>query len=155
MAILTAKTLRGALALAALFLSQLASAGEPIGQIKTLSGAVFVERAGAVKPAAIGERVFAADTIVTTTGTVGVTFLDNSMMSLGPMSRLSLDLFKFDPTTHKGEFNSSLHKGTLAVKSGQIVRQTPEAMRIRTPAALLGVRGTEFAVRADDPAPAP
>jgi hypothetical protein len=134
----------------ALFIPHVALAGEPIGQIKTQTGAVFVERAGASKPTAIGDRVFVSDTIVTTGGTVGITFLDNSMMSLGPMSRLSLDQFKFDATTHNGVFNSSLKKGTLSVKSGQIVRQTPEAMRIRTPAALLGVRGTEFVVRADD-----
>jgi hypothetical protein len=134
----------------ALFIPHAAFAGEPIGQIKTQAGAVFVERAGVSRPAAIGDRVFVSDTIVTTSGTVGITFLDNSMMSLGPMSRLSLDQFKFDATTHNGIFNSSLKKGTLSVKSGQIVRQTPEAMRIRTPAALLGVRGTEFVVRADD-----
>ena len=71
------------------------------------------------------------------------------MMSLGPDSRLALDKFQFDTTTHDGVFDSSLQKGTLAVKSGQIVKQTPEAMHIKTPAALLGVRGTEFVVRAD------
>jgi hypothetical protein len=134
----------------ALFIPHVALAGEPIGQIKTQAGTVMLERAGATKPAAIGDRVYESDTVVTANGTVGITFVDNSMMSLGPNSRLSLDQFKFDATTHNGVFNSSLKKGTLSVKSGQIVRQTPEAMRIRTPAALLGVRGTEFVVRADD-----
>lgn len=147
---MTARTARCAVAVVALFISQTAMAGEPIGQIKTHAGAVTVERAGVAKPAAIGDHVFESDTIVTAAGTVGITFVDNSMMSLGPNSRLSLDQFKFDTTTHNGVFTSSLQKGTLSVKSGQIVRQTPEAMRIRTPAALLGVRGTEFAVRADD-----
>jgi hypothetical protein len=153
MAIMTAKTPGCALSLAALLLTlmpQIASAAGPVGQIKTQTGAVAVERGGVAKPAAIGDHVFEADTIVTSDGTVGITFIDNSMMSLGPNSRLSLDRFKFDTTTHNGQFNASLKKGTLAVKSGQIVRQSPEAMRIRTPAALLGVRGTEFAVRADE-----
>jgi hypothetical protein len=140
---------RCALVFVAAYIAQTAAASEPIGQIKTQTGTVVVERTGAAKPTSIGERVFVSDTIVTTDGTVGITFLDNSMMSLGPNSRLSLDQFKFDPTTHNGVFSSSLQKGTLAVKSGQIVRQTPEAMRIRTPAALLGVRGTEFVVRAE------
>ncbi len=149
MAIMTAKNARRAIAAAALFISQAALAGEPIGQVKTQSGNVTVQRAGASKPLTIGDRVFESDTIITTSGAVGITFVDNSMMSLGPNSRLSLDQFKFDATTHNGVFNSSLQTGTLSVKSGQIVRQTPEAMRIRTPAALLGVRGTEFVVRAD------
>lgn len=149
MAIMTARNARCAIALVALFISQVALASEPIGQIKTQTGTATVERAGAAKPAAIGDHVYESDTVVTTDGTLGITFADNSMMSLGPYTRLSLDQFKFDTTTHNGVFNTSLQKGTLAVRSGQIVRQTPEAMRIRTPAALLGVRGTEFVVRAD------
>lgn len=127
-----------------------AFADDPIGQIKTESGTVTLERQGAGHAAAIGERVFQSDTLVTApNASVGITFADNSMMSLGPDSRLTLDQFSFNTTTHDGSFDSSLKKGTLAVKSGQIVEQTPEAMRIRTPAALLGVRGTEFVVRAD------
>lgn len=149
MAIMTARNARCAIALVALFISQVALASEPIGQIKTQTGTATVERAGAAKPAAIGDHVYESDTVVTTDGTLGITFADNSMMSLGPYTRLSLDQFKFDTTTHNGIFSTSLQKGTLAVRSGQIVRQTPEAMRIRTPAALLGVRGTEFVVRAD------
>jgi hypothetical protein len=128
-----------------------AQAADPIGQIKTADGPVTVERSGTSQPIAVGDHVFQSDVIVTAAGgSVGITFIDNSQMSLGPESRLVLDQFKFDTATHVGEFDSSLQKGTLAVKSGQIVKQTPEAMKIKTPAALLGVRGTEFVVRADD-----
>jgi hypothetical protein len=154
MAITTATFARWLIACVAFLAAEAATAAEPIGQIKTATGAVTVERAGASKPLAVGDRVYESDTIVTANGTVGITFADNSMMALGPMSRLALDQFAFNPTTHDGRFNASLAKGTLTVKSGQIVKQTPEAMRIKTPAALLGVRGTEFAVRADD-APMP
>ena len=138
------------MALATVLTPLTAKADEPIGQVKTESGTVTLERHGTTEPVAIGDHVYQSDTIVTAAGgTVGITFADNSMMSLGPDSRLALDEFKFDTTTHEGEFDSSLQKGTLAVKSGQIVHQTPEAMHIRTPAAVLGVRGTEFVVRAD------
>ena len=127
-----------------------ARADDAIGQVKTEAGTVTVERAGKPVALAIGDHVFQADTVVTgPDGSVGITFADNSMMTLGPDSRLALDQFRFDPTTEAGAFDSSLKQGTLAVKSGQIVQQTPEAMHIRTPAALLGVRGTEFVVRAD------
>ena len=150
MASTTAISARCALSLGLIAMAgAVAWAAEPIGQVKTQTGVATIERAGATLPATIGARVYVSDTIVTAAGAVGVTFADSSMMSLGPHSRLSLDQFKFDSTTHDGAFNASLQKGTLAVKSGQIVRQTPEAMRIRTPAALLGVRGTEFVVRAD------
>lgn len=127
-----------------------ALAQDPIGQIKSTTGDVTLQRAGASQKAAPGDRVYQSDVLVTGSGgSVGITFADNSMMSLGPESRLSLDQFRFDTTTHDGAFESSLEKGTLAVRSGQIVKQTPEAMRVRTPGALLGVRGTEFVVRAD------
>lgn len=128
----------------------IARADDAIGQIKTLSGTVTVTRGGAPIKAVIGDHVMQADEIATgSDGAVGITFADNSMMSLGPQSKLDLDQFQFDTTTHAGVFNSSLKAGTLAVKSGQIVQQTPFAMHVQTPAALLGVRGTEFVVRAD------
>ena len=147
---MTSNSTRRILAVALAFAPMVAWADEPIGQVKTESGAVTLERQGKAQPIAIGDHVFQSDVIVTATGgTVGITFADNSTMSLGPDSRLALDQFRFDTTTHDGVFDSSLQKGTLAVRSGQIVRQTPEAMHIRTPTALLGVRGTEFLVRAD------
>ena len=143
-------------ALASILLLSLATAlparaDEPIGQIKTETGQVFVQRNGADAPLKVGDHVFRSDTIITEAGgSVGMTFADNSLMSLGPRSRLRLDQFQFNKTTHQGLFDTALEKGTLAVKSGQIVRQTPGAMHVRTPAALLGVRGTEFVVRAGE-----
>jgi len=128
----------------------LALADEPIGQIKTGSGSVTLTHAGHQSTAGPGDRVYQADVLTTgPDGSVGITFDDNSMMSLGPDSELALDQFHFDRTTHQGLFDSSLHKGTLAVKSGQIVQETPEAMHVQTPAMILGVRGTEFVVRAE------
>jgi len=131
-----------------------ARAAEPIGQIKSASGVVAIERDGVRQPAAAGDRVQQSDVVTTgPDGAVGITFQDNSMMSLGPDSALALDRFRFDTTTHDGAFETSLRRGTLAVKSGYIVQQGPpgEAMKVRTPAAVLGVRGTEFVVRAEAP----
>jgi len=135
----------------ALLLPLAALAQEPIGQLKTASGSVTVTHGGAAKAAAAGDHVFQTDVVTTgADGAVGITFIDNSMMSLGPDSELSLDQFQFNVTTHEGSFDSFLHKGTMAVTSGQIVQQQPEAMKVRTPTTLLGVRGTEFVVRASD-----
>lgn len=130
-------------------ISARAAAETAIGQVKSASGEVTVLRGGASQKLAAGDRVYSSDVLATgPDGSIGITFADNSMLSLGSDSRLSLDQFVFDTTTHEGVFESSLSSGTLAVKSGQIVKQTPEAMKIRTPSALLGVRGTEFVVRA-------
>ena len=122
------------------------------GHVKVTRGVVEIERAGQKAPAAIGAAVQAGDVVTTgADGSVGITFLDNSLLSAGPNSVLAIDRFAFDSTTHQGSFESSLRKGTLAVVSGKLAKQSPEAMKVKTPAAVLGVRGTEFLVRTGDP----
>ena len=56
----------------------------------------------------------------------------------------------FVSTTHAGEFEGNLRKGRLAAISGKMVKQSPESMKIRTPSAIMGVRGTEFVVQVDE-----
>jgi len=58
--------------------------------------------------------------------------------------------YAFDPTTSRGRFDATLNKGTLSVISGRIAKQSPDAMTVRTPNAILGVRGTEFVVSVDE-----
>ena len=121
-----------------------------VGQIKVSKGDVAIERSGQTLPGAIGLHLQTADVIRTgSDGSVGITMSDNSLLSAGPNSVLSLDRYVFDTTTNNGNFDSSLRKGTLSVVSGRIAKQSPEAMTVRTPTAILGVRGTEFAVSVD------
>jgi hypothetical protein len=122
-----------------------------IGQVKVAKGMVTIERGGQSTSATVGARVQDSDTIRTgADGSAGITLADDSLLSIGPDSVLSLDRYAFDPTTNRGRFDTSLNKGTLAVISGRIAKQSPDAMTVRTPAAVLGVRGTEFVVSADD-----
>jgi hypothetical protein len=124
---------------------------EDIGQIKVSKGEVTVERGGLSLPGAVGTRLQTADTIKTgASGSVGITMSDDSLLSAGPNTVLSLDQYAFDPTTNQGRFDASLSKGALAIISGRIAKQSKDAMTVRTPSAMLGVRGTEFVVRADD-----
>ena len=124
---------------------------QDVGEIKTVKGAAHVEREGKKLPASAGMQLRQADTIVTgADGAVGITFLDNTLFSAGPNSVLVITKYRFDTTTHAGEFDASLNKGSLAVVSGKMVKQSPEAMRIRTPSSVMGVRGTEFVVKVSD-----
>jgi hypothetical protein len=123
-----------------------------VGQVKVTKGIVHVERGAERIAAVVGMPIQQSDKLVTgADGTVGVTFADNSLLSVGPNSALSVDRFSFNSSTHEGQFDASLQKGTLAVISGKMVKQSPEAMKIRTPASILGVRGTEFVVKVADP----
>ena len=141
-------------AILAVLLSVLAGTvlAQDVGQVKVTKGEVHVERDGARIPATVGMPIRQADRLVTgADGTVGVTFADNSLLSVGPNSALAVDKFSFNASTHEGQFDASLQRGTLAVISGKMVKQSPEAMKIRTPASILGVRGTEFVVKVADP----
>jgi hypothetical protein len=127
----------------------LASAND-VGQIKVVSGTVHVEREGKRLPVLPGAAVRQSDVVITgADGSVGITFIDNSLLSAGPDSVLAIDHYTFDSTTHAGKFDASLRRGSLAVVSGRMVKQSPDAMRVRTPASIMGVRGTEFLVRVD------
>ncbi|MEO8156567.1 MAG: FecR domain-containing protein [Betaproteobacteria bacterium] len=142
----------GLLLLLAAWMGSHAYAGDA-GRVKVSKGDVRIERAGKLLPATVGTVIEVEDTVKTgTDGSVGITFHDNSLLSAGPNSELVIERFVFDSTTHQGEFDTRLKKGTLAVVSGKIVKQSPEAMRIKTPAAIMGVRGTEFIVKVDEPA---
>ena len=122
-----------------------------IGQVKTAKGTVVIERAGATLAAKPGTRIETGDVLRTgPDGAAGVTMNDNALMSVGPNSVLSLDAFAFDATTYQGRMDATLSKGTLSVVSGKIAKQSPDAMKVRTPASVLGVRGTEFVVKVDD-----
>ncbi len=143
--------MRWTIAIAAAAFAATAYAND-VGQIKTVHGTVHVERDGQRLAVAPGMNVRQADTLVTgADGAVGVTFLDNSLLSAGPGSVLEIERYSFNSTTHAGKFDASLKKGSLAVVSGKMVKQSPEAMRVRTPSGIMGVRGTEFLVRVDAP----
>jgi hypothetical protein len=127
-----------------------------IGQVKVAKGAVQIEREGKRVAASVGTPVRTADVLVTgADGSAGVTFSDNSLVSIGPNSVFAIDKYRFDTTTHVGEFEGSLRKGKLAAVSGKMVKQTPESMKIRTPSSVMAVRGTEFVVEVKEPAAAP
>ena len=127
-----------------------AAVAADVGEVKVAQGTAYLERGTEKLPVRVGLPVQAADKVVTAAdGTVGITFADNSLLSVGPDSVLAIDRYVFDSTTHAGQFDSTLSKGTLAVISGKMVKQSPDAMRVHTPSAIMGVRGTEFIVRVD------
>jgi hypothetical protein len=99
-----------------------------VGLIKVSKGSVLIQRGGEKLSAAVGSAVQPADVIVTgADGSAGVTFTDNSLVSVGPNSVFAIDKYSFDTTTHVGEFEGNLKKGRLAAISGKMVRSPPAA----------------------------
>lgn len=128
-------------------------AAADIGLVKVATGSVQIERGAAKMPAKVGTGLQTSDVVITgADGSAGITFTDNSLVSVGPNSVFAIDKYQFDTTTHAGEFEGNLKQGRLAAVSGKMVKQSPESMKIRTPSAIMGVRGTEFVVQVDEPA---
>ena len=128
-------------------------AAQDAGRVKTVKGTVYIERGGQREVALVGSGVRQADTLVTgPDGAVGVTLADDTLLSAGPNSVLVIERFVYE-ANQPGSVEAALTKGTLAVVSGRIAKQAPDAMRVKTPSAILGVRGTEFVVRASAGSP--
>ena len=128
------------------------AAAADIGLIKVANGAVEIQRGASKVPAKVGSAVQTSDVVVTgADGSAGITFTDNSLVSVGPNTVFAIEKYSFDSTTHAGQFEGNLRQGRLAAVSGKMVKQSPESMKIRTPSAIMGVRGTEFVVQVDEP----
>lgn len=130
-----------------LFLIAPAATAQEIGQIKKIKGDVQVERSGRYLPAAAGMKIQTADTIRTgADGSVGITLTDNTLLSAGPGTVLAMSKYSFDSTTHQGHLEANMRKGTLSMVSGKLAKQSSTAVRLKTPATIIGVRGTELFV---------
>ena len=101
-------------------------------------------------PAGLGSAVYESDWLQTgTDGQVGVTFRDNTLIALGPESRIQLAHFVFKPAAEQYGFLMRLAHGTLECISGLTTKLAPDAMSIETPGFTVGARGTRFLVRSE------
>lgn len=127
-----------------------AAAQEWAGTVKSARGDVTVERAGKAQPLTVGDRVFPRDKLVTGKDSqVGVTLRDDTLISAGANSRLVVAEFAFDPATQNGNVMLSVLRGVTAMVSGLVAKSNPNAMRVTTPTATAGIRGTEFIVEVE------
>jgi hypothetical protein len=107
-----------------------------------------VVRAGAQLPAEAGQAIFEADTVKTgADGRLGITLKDDTRVSLGPSSEVRVNRFVFAPAEGNLGLVLGVVRGVMAYVSGRIAKLAPDSIRLETPAAVMGVRGTTLAVR--------
>ena len=137
-----------AILISATFAMGAAPALAEIGRIKNATqGTVVVIRDGKSLTAKPGFKLLEGDTISTRAGQrVGITFIDDTRMAVGPSSRITLDEYNYDRARQTGRSLTSVNRGSLGVDSGNITRTGKDKMRVRTPTSTLGVRGTTFVV---------
>lgn len=126
-------------------LAQQASAA---GRIKTVSGSAFIVRDRAMIPAKPGQVVFEADGLRTgADGSLGVTLKDDTRLALGPGSEVRLERFAYAPGTANLGMVLKFVRGVTAYVSGRLAKLAPDSIRLETPSAIVGVRGTTLAIR--------
>ena len=126
------------------------AAQEPIGFVKTVSGDATVLDAGKPVKAAPGTPVRLGSVLRTgKAGSMGVTFKDNTVMSFGPDTEVTVDEYLYAPGKGDLKFGASMTKGSLNMVSGVIAKLKPEAAGLKTPTGTIGIRGTHFAVKVE------
>jgi hypothetical protein len=124
---------------------------EHAGFVKLVRGDVqLLSASGVLRPARPGDEVAPIGRIVTgADGAASVVLRDGSTVVVGPSSRLDLKEFSFDATTQDGNILLSLLRGSLRMVTGLIGKTHPDAVRVETQTATIGIRGTDFIVQAD------
>lgn len=127
------------------------AAAEPVARVKTLQGKATIRTQADTVEAAVGTPVFLGSEIRTgKDATLGLTFKDSTVLSLGADTRLTVDEYLYDPNQGQYTFAAKLGKGALNYISGAIAKARPEGVSVKTPSAVIGVRGTHFVVRTEE-----
>jgi hypothetical protein len=122
-----------------------------IGFVKNVSGQAFIGRQQKLIPARVNEKLLLSDALVTgADGSIGVIMQDDSVLSLGPKSRVNLTQFSFAPAENKLSFIAKVKRGTMVYLTGLMAKLDSKSVRIETPNAVCGVRGTQFAIKVDN-----
>ena len=120
----------------------------PVGRVKVVSGSAFIVRAGGTLRAEVGQSVFEADGLRTgEDGRIGVTLDEDTRVSRGASSEVRLDTFRYAPAEGSVGLAMQFLRGIAVYVSGQIAKLAPDSVRLETPSAIVGVRGTTLAVR--------
>ena len=119
----------------------------PAGRVKTLSGEAFIVHAGQVVPATLGREVYESDRVRTgSNGRVGLTLRDDTRVAIGPKSEVAVDSFRYEPAEGSLGLALKFVEGVAVYVSGKIAKLAPDAVRLETPAAIVGVRGTTVGI---------
>lgn len=98
----------------------------------------------AARKLVIGQDVVFNERIATEAeGQTQLLFVDESSMTVGPNSDLTIDQFVYDPKSGGGKLAMSATKGLLRFVGGKLSKQD-EAVTLRTNSATLAIRGGAF-----------
>ena len=119
-----------------------------IGSIGLAVGIVKNQNGNVLKP---GDPIYFGDKItVENKSKSQILLLDETVLTLGQKSTITIDDFVYDPSTNNGKILTNVIAGSVKVLSGKISQGDPEDLIVKTPAGTIGTRGTEFQTIVDE-----
>ncbi|WP_198654830.1 beta strand repeat-containing protein [Albibacillus kandeliae] len=119
---------------------------DPIGQVETLGGAASVQRSdGVTEPLGVGSKIFLNDVLQAGDGgKLSVTFVDGTIFTLAPGSRMVIDSLIYNPAGQGNSATFNLVQGGFVFIAGKVAETG--GMDVTTPSATMGIRGTTVLV---------
>jgi len=134
-----------------LFVVITSSAYAEIGQVIEQKGVTNIERGNdGYESIDKGFGMESMDTVRTKNGRTAIEFIDDTRVDVTEHSKLIIDSFVYDPNTQTGSLSLKASFGTMRYASGQIAKNSRQNIKIRTPTAVVGVRGTDFSMTIDE-----
>jgi hypothetical protein len=124
-----------------------AAAATSIGEVMVITGELTAQSPGAEpRKLAKGAPLFEQDRVRSGDKSFGMLLLaDNTKIQVRPNTEIVLT--KFNPRYGEEAQELSVVAGGLRVLTGAIGKQKPEAVKVNSRYATMGIRGTEFIVR--------
>jgi hypothetical protein len=125
-----------------------AAAGQIIGHVTKLVGNATVIRNGVSIILNMGDNVEKGDVVQSGSGsTLGITFIDGTVFGLSSNARMVLNEMIYDPNGSNNSSLLSLVAGTITFVAGETAKHGD--MKVDTPVATMGIRGTAVLVEID------
>ena len=122
-----------------------------IGEVILQEGNTKVQRkAGGEVDSKKQLEILSYDTVKTGQGKTAIQFVDDTRVDVTAHSKLLIDEFVFDASNKTGKLSIKATAGTVRYASGQIAKNSQQNVKIETPTATIGVRGTDFSMTIDE-----
>ena len=119
-------------------------ANEMIGVISAGIGDIYNQKN---EKLSTGSKIYFGDTIlVKAQSNAQILLLDETALTVGEKSELTIDEFIYDPESKIGKIVSNIKIGTVRIITGEISKKNPDNLEVNIPTGSIGARGTEFVV---------
>jgi hypothetical protein len=114
---------------------------EPIGNVATLTGSASVTRSKETTPLKLKDDIYADDSVETAAkSALGITFNDSTTFNLKANAKITIDSYVYQDGGKENGALFDVARGTVAFVAAAVAKTGD--MRISTPTATLGIRGT-------------